>query len=176
MRSLALRERGLRLTSSSSGLFHLALHVAGLHQVLHQAVLQRVVGDDRQPSARAQGLGGRLEHLAQGLHLVVHLDAQCLEDAGQLLLLAFAAEEGLHDVQELADGGDGGVGPCLGDGGRQLAAVLQLAVEVEHVGQAFLIVGVDDVGRRLSRPLVHAHVQRAVEAEGEAPLAVVEVV
>ena len=58
----------------------LAGEVAATHEVLHQPVLQRVVGDDHQPAAGAQYLPALFEGHFQCTHLPVDLDAQGLEE------------------------------------------------------------------------------------------------
>ena len=63
---------------------------------------------------------------------------------------------------------------CLDDSGGDAPCRPQFTIEVEDICQLRLGGCVDDVGRRGTCPLVHAHVQRSVETEGEAAALVVE--
>ena len=68
----------------------LSLHVACLDDVLYHAVLEGMVREDAEPSAWSEQSDGCPKHLAQGEHLAVDLNAKCLKDTGQVLLLAVA--------------------------------------------------------------------------------------
>ena len=51
----------------------------------------------------------------------------------------------------------------------------QFTVVVENVGELLFRIGVHHFGSRSACTLVHSHIQRSVEAEGESPLGIVEV-
>ena len=102
-RSRALRDRGLRSISSAvgrrgcgptgarrgdrpqthTGDFGRTRAAAALggDEALHDAVLQRVIADDREAAAVAQHVDGRLKRYRQSLEFAVDRDAQRLEDA-----------------------------------------------------------------------------------------------
>ena len=86
------------LDTSEEILPYLTLGIAGLHEILHDAVLQRVVGDDGESSAFAEQSTGAVLHLFQGILLMVHLDTKCLEQFGGLFLLPLTREELFRDL------------------------------------------------------------------------------
>ena len=133
-----------------------------------------MIGKYHQTPSGAKQLGGRLQHLLQGLHLLIDLDAQGLEQLGHLLLLAVAPEEALHRFVELSRCLNRCQRTSLHDYRRQLTAIEQLAIEVEYLGQTLLVVGVDNIGGRAPLATVHAHIQLGIEAEREAQLTLIE--
>ena len=155
------------LYTSEEILNHLSLQIACPHHVLHHPVFQRVIGDDRQASSSLKQVAGGAEHLPQGIHLVVHLDAQRLEHLRHLLLLPFTLEVFLHGLHQVAGGFDTLDASGLDDGGSHPAGALQLTVDIEDVRQLLLAVVVEDVGSGYSRAFVHPHIQRRIETEGE---------
>ena len=64
-------------------LLDLPLEIAALEEILHQPILQRVVGNHHQATSRAEHLQALLEGHLQRLHLAIHLDAQGLKQFGQ---------------------------------------------------------------------------------------------
>ena len=161
---------------SEEVLFYFPFNVPASHEVLHDAVFERVVGDYHQSSAGAEQGRSGTEHVAEGFHLAVHLYAQGLKQAGQVFLLALTLEKGGNHLGQLLRGGDGPRGSALGDGGGNLSCVVELAVVVENVGQPVFIVVSHDVGCGLSRAFVHPHVERSVLPEGEPAPGLIEMV
>ena len=76
------------------------LRVATLHDILDHAVFKAMVGDHYDASARLDNLGAASEHGVEGVHLVVYLDAQCLEDFGKRLVLIILGSDGLDDLSQ----------------------------------------------------------------------------
>ena len=74
----------------------------GAQEVFHQAVLERVEGDDRQPAAGGEGFDRLRQHRLDLAELVVGGDAQGLEDARRV---AAGAPAGVRR-QRLLDGGE----------------------------------------------------------------------
>ena len=102
----------------------------------------------------------------QFAQLVIHMDAQRLEGAGGgmdgMAQRGGALRLG-HDLGQLRGAGDGAGGD---DGAGDAAGVLFLAQPRDHRGQGAVIGAVDEIGGGFARK-AHAHVQRAVFAEGK---------
>ena len=162
-------------------LLHTAFHISRLHHVLHNTVFQRVIGDDRQATALCEQFGGGQQHLTQGIHLVVHLDAQRLEEFRHVLLhatvvaLAAAPQQRLSQLHELTGGLQRLLLAGFHHSGGNAAGGLQFPIEVEDVGQLLLPIGVQHRGGSRARPLVHSHVEGSLETEREATGGIVEV-
>src|SRR5512146_1664752 len=85
--------------------------------MLDRAVLQRMVGDDRETAARPEPSGGALEKRGEALELVVDRDAQGLEGAGRRMDRAAMARAGgaFDDPPQLRGGGQRTAAPGLHD-------------------------------------------------------------
>ena len=103
------------------------------------------------------------------------MDAQPLKCAGGGVdAVLGAADNRADDIGELAGGLDTGFSAGADDGAGNGAGASLLAVLVDHVGEVAFVHGVDHVRRRRAARGVHAHIQRAVLAEGEAALRLVD--
>ena len=107
---------------------------------------------------------------------MVHLNAQCLEHAGQVLFLPFARHERLDHLEQIVDGFEVFCVSSLHYGGGKATAILEFAVEEKHIRQPLFGVVVHQIGRLHSGPPVHSHIERSVKTEGEASLFCIEVV
>jgi hypothetical protein len=144
--------------------------------LLHHPVLERVKGDDREAATGPQDGHGGLEAALQIPELVIHRDAQRLEDARRRIdsprsLRLHAEDEtteivGRHEWLACTPPHDG----------RSDAAGLRLLAELgEDATQLDLTPGVHDVRRRDAASVwIGAHVQRACGAKAEAALSVGE--
>ena len=138
--------------------------------LLDDPVLERVERDDREAAARPQKREGGREALAQVRELVVHRDAQRLEDARCRIhcarSLRFDAEDETTEIVSLQER----LARAASHDGRGDAPRLGLlAVAHEDVAQVFLLPAVHDVGRLLFQSRIGAHVQGSRRAEAEAP-------
>ena len=143
-----------------------------LHEALDDAVLETVEGDHRQPSARPQRALGGAQPGLELVELGVQVDADRLEGA--------RCRVGLHPrvmAQRLAHHGGKLGGPrerASGDdrAGHRAGARL-LAIFLDDPRDLGLVGLVEEFGG--GQPgLAHPHVERAVLAEGEAALGLVE--
>ena len=172
-----IRERGKRRYQSAvAGILDAgAVDVSGAEEVLHRPVFERVVGDDGEASPGAEERFAGFEETAERAHLVIDGDAERLEDAGEALLVVWR-DDRLKRLYERIDRGEpadvGGFfeqkahppcAPCF-------AIVADDLPELVGGGVA------DQFERGASAALVHPHVYRRVEAEGEAALRLVQVV
>ena len=135
-----------------------------------------MVGYHRESSAGGEQFGGSEQHLAQRVHFVVHFNTQCLKESRHVLFLPLALEKRLHGSQKILRCLYLRLLTCLDERCGYASRVLQFAVDVEDVGELFLVVRVHYLGSGASGALVHAHVERRVEAERESAFGVVEVV
>ncbi len=148
-RSLALRARGLRASSSAAG----NQRFAGQHperlaaggerpeRVLDDAVLERVKRDDGEPGARGQPAGRRDQKSVQPLELAVDPDPQRLKRPRRRIdpLVAAARDGAPHDLRELAGRRDRRQPPRLDDAARDPPREALFAELKDHVGQRFLV-------------------------------------
>ena len=135
-----------------------------------------MVGDDGQAPAGAQHLQRLAQQRAQSAELVVHLDAQRLEQLCHLLLGLARVEQRFGHGEQTLHGGHGRRLASLDYGLRQLRRLAQLAVEAEDTRKLLGRSRGQQVGRRAAATAVHAHVERPFPAEGEPARRVVEMV
>ena len=150
---------------------------AGGERTLGDPVLQRVVAEHGDPSAHGQRVDRRGQGGLPGGQLAVDLDPQGLE--GPLGRVPAAALRGGGDdraeqLDEPAGGRERFGDAVLDDGAGDRAGEPFLAVLPQDPGQVVDVVGVEDVGRGGAVRLVHAHVERGVDAVGEAAVLLVE--
>ena len=88
--------------------------------------------------------------------------------------LSLALEERLHYVYEVGRCLYLLAASCFDDSCSYAPGVAQFAVQVEDVCKCLLLVFVYDIGSSLARSFVHSHVERRVEAEGEASALIIE--
>jgi hypothetical protein len=126
---------------------------------------------DREAATRPQQRHGRDETLLKIRELIVHRDAQCLEDARRGIdrarTLLFDAEDETAEIVGLQERL---ARTAPHDGRRDATGFGFFAVAHEDVAQVFLLPAVHDVGRRLFQSRVGAHVQGSRRAEAEAAL------
>ena len=193
--SLAERARGLTAISASEAaiappaLSKVAGMAAGFRQMprlrllagavgdeaLDDAVLERMEGDDGEPAAWLQHALGGEQCAGELAELVIDEDAQRLEDAGGRmdLVLRVAADMRLDRIGKVERALERALlAPPL-DHPRDAAGMPLLAEEAEDAREIAWLEAVDHVGSRRAG-LGHAHVERAVGAEGEAAIGLVE--
>ena len=145
------------------------------HESLHDPVLERVERDDRETAAGAQERERGHKTALEVRELVVHRDAQRLEDARRRIdgagTLLFDAE---HEATEIVRSEERLARAAAHDRRGDAAGLRLFAVLGEDAAQLGLIPGVHDVGRRPAKVWVGAHVQRAFRAKAEASLRVIE--
>ncbi len=138
------------------------------HELLHGTVLERVERDDREAATRSEDAHGGLEAAREVAELVVHRDAEGLEDAGRRIDLPGPA--GLHardEATELVRGHERAARPAAHDRARD-ARGLGLFTELgEDPPEVALIPGVHQVRRRAVEPRVGPHVEGAGGAKAE---------
>ena len=135
-----------------------------------------MVADDHQASAGLQHLGGLHQQLAQRIQLAVHLDAQRLEEHGQVFVLHASRQMAAHGLAQVCGGRYLTLAAGLDDGLGHLASVGQLAVEAQDARQLLVVGVVHQVARRSGAATVHAQVQLALEAGRETALGHIELV
>src|SRR4051794_20603897 len=143
-----------------------ALAVA--HELLDEAVLERVEADHREASARTEHRESGRERTLERAELVVHGDAQRLEDALGGMPVAEArrsGDRGLDDVDELRRRVDRAPPQ---DRARDLPRVPLLAVALEYVGELSLRLLVHEPSGGERAGWIHAHVERRVRRVREA--------
>jgi hypothetical protein len=142
--------------------------------ILHDAVLTRVVREDRDAAAGSEHVDGLVDAAGQDVELAVDLDANGLEGALRRMAAATTGRrrDGVaHDGREL-DGRGHGAGGHDGPGD---APGEPLVTEVAHdAGQLGLVIGVDHVGGGAPGRAVHPHVEGSVLAVTEATVGPIE--
>ena len=145
-------------------------------ELLHHPILERLKSYDREPAAGTQDRHGGDETLLEIRKLVVHRDAQRLEDtrggigpAPALLLLHTE-----HESSEVVCREERLARTAAHDRGGYARRFGLLAVAREDVAKVVLIPAVHDVRRRDGESWIGAHVQRSFRAKAEAPLRVRE--
>jgi hypothetical protein len=153
-----------------------AARAGGEHR-LGDPVLEGVVGEHGDPSADGEGVDGGGEGTLPYAQFVVDRDTQRLEGplarvpAGALRSGGDGGGEQLDELGRCGDGADGSLGEDrAGDprGESLLAVVTQDPRQLRGIRSG------QQIGRALSAALIHPHVERPVEAVGEAAPAVVE--
>ena len=124
-----------------------------------------MVGQHGKTASGTQHAAGGLQHFMQGVHFVVHLDAQGLEYLGQVFLFAGRPHERPHHVEQIGHLLQRSFLTAAHQHGSQPATVFQLAVKRKDAAQVGLVVRIDYLSRGQLGLLVHAHVQRCVETE-----------
>ena len=132
--------------------------------LLGQAVLARVVTDDRAHAPDLQVRQGRGQGGLELAELVVDLNAQGLEDpaGGVALPAGRRRHRRRHDFGQLPRGGQW---PGFHDGTGDTPGQTSLSVLPEQRRQVLYRQGVDDVGGSGARRRVHTHVERPVLTE-----------
>ncbi len=143
-------------------------------ELLDDAILERMEGDDHQTTAGLQHPLGRNQRRFQFAELVVHRDAQRLEGARRRVDVAgLGAHDAADDVGKALRRGDRGFRALADDGLGDMARQALLAIGVDEVGEVGLLEPRDEVGGAVALAR-HAHVERPVEAEGEAAVGLVQ--
>ncbi len=100
-------------------LFHLAAEFPFGDKVFYQPVFQRMVGHDHQPPARNQHLGRLDQKIFQRLQLLVHLDAQGLENLRQVFIFFSARDETANGIFQIGNRNDRCIQPRGNNSSRQ---------------------------------------------------------
>ena len=122
-----------------------------------------MVAHHHQPATGAQHVGRLQQHFLQGLHFLVHLDAQGLKNLGQILVFLAARRAGRNGLFELGNGSEATAAPGRAHGGGQRAGIGHLAVHAENAVQVGFLIIVEDIGGRERAVGVHSHIERAIE-------------
>lgn len=112
-----------------------AIEVAGLHEILDEAILKGMVGDDSETTAGLEDAESLLKESLEGIDFAIDLDAQSLEDLSELLLLLSGIDEGADDLEQALDGGDGSLLTGLDDSCSDASGIFEFAQEKEHIGE-----------------------------------------
>src|SRR2546423_6963885 len=134
----------------------------GAEKALYDAVLERVEGDHREPSARPQHLERRRQRTLERAELVVDLDPQRLEDPLRGMALAESRRRRnrlLDDLDEVARPLERLLAASLDDRARDLARVALFAVTAEDLPAVSFGGVVHDVARGQLGRRIHAHVE-----------------
>lgn len=143
--------------------------------LLGDPVLERMKRYDREAATRPQNRHGRDETLLKIRELVVHRDAQRLEDARCRVHAARSlCLDAKDEAAEIVGLQERLARAAPHDGRGDATGFGFLAVAHENVAQVFLLPAVHDVGRRLFQSRVGAHVQGSCRAEAEAPCGIGE--
>ena len=148
---------------------------ASLHQeVLDDAILERVKGDDDQPPGGLEYALGGGEAARQFGKLVVDENPQRLEGPRRRMDHAFArAHHACDDVGERARRADRPLVARLGDRARDGPRLVLFAERGDDGGELALARGGDDIGGARA-VAAHAHIERPVEPEGKAARGFIE--
>ena len=145
------------------------------HESLHDPVLERVEGDDRETATGTEERECRRETAFQVVQLVVHRDAQRLEDARRGIDRARALGlDAEHELAQVIGREERLARATPHDRSRDPAGLGLLAVLGEDATELALIPGVHDVRRRDAKLGIGAHIEWTRSAEAEASLDVRE--
>ena len=194
-RMIAERARGLARTSVSPGLMRASarsrrrrfgaangarrstsLLALARDEGLDDAVFERMEADHDQPAARRQQVERRVQALFELLKLGIDENPKSLKCARCRVLARLAGlDRTSHDVGQLA-GGSNGFAAFAASNKRLCNRYSKpfFPIVTYHLRNVALVGAGKKVGRALAAGGVHAHVQRAVEAEAEAALGVVD--
>ena len=153
-----------------------ALPAALAEEALHRAVLERVKRHHDCAAARPQQALDLVQAPLDLADLVVHADAKRLESARRRVDSAPgpARHRAAHDLGELAGARDRRVRTGRDDGPRDRPRPALLAEVGDDRGEIVLLLAIDQIGGGGTRIVpIHAHVERSVETEREAPRPVV---
>jgi hypothetical protein len=145
------------------------------HELLHDAVFERVETDNHQSTAFIEDLEGLRQHHRQLFKLLIDVNPYSLEGARRRVLMWLARGNGFcHDLGKL---------PCAVD---RPARSSRNNRSCNLFSKPFFAIAPDDLPdllfRRLLQPLrrglpaarIHPHVERPVEAEAESPFRLVK--
>jgi hypothetical protein len=152
------------------------LAAAVLEAALDDAVLERVEGDHAEAGAAGEAAADRVEAALERAELVVHRDAERLEDAGRRVAATGARDDVRDGVGEVAGGAEGTVAADVHEMGHDADGGVFLAVFAEDADEFLGRLLVHDVGGRARGVGAHAHIERAVVLEREAAGGGVELV
>ena len=139
-------------------------------KALDDAVFQRMKADHNQPPALLQRGHGLRQHLAQLIQFPVDKDPDRLEGArGRMLFFPFGRHSAADQIGELAGGRNLLPASLADDGPGDAPGRGFLAVLIDHIRDLFFRRAREPVRRRWPLAVVHAHIQRPVQTEAEAP-------
>ena len=146
-----------------------------LQKALHDAVLERMEGDDDEPAAVAKHRLGGAERARQLLELAIDEDAERLKRARRRMDARRAGRAGRarDDLGEPRGAEDRLFCARPLDGAGDAPGLPLLAVDADDGGEV-ASGGLVHQRRGVGAASAHAHVERTVEAEGEAALRLVE--
>ena len=140
-----------------------------LKELLDDAVLQRMEGDDHEPPAWGQSSFGGFERRRQFLQFMIYGDAQCLENTGrwrQTMLMRMAN----HPFQQICQFLGTLPWTLLTTGDDRPGDLAGKALFAEFPENIRKFLGgklIEQISGSCSRGRVHPHVQRSIKAEGE---------
>ena len=139
------------------------------HESLHDPILERVERDDRETAAGTQHAERCRKAALQVRELVVHRDAQRLEDARRRIDRARALGlDAEHELPEVVGREERLARASAHDRRRDAPGLRLLAVLGEDAAKLALIPGIHDVRRRDAKPGIGAHIEWTRSAEAEA--------
>ena len=138
--------------------------------------------DHREAAADPQRRQRPFEAPAQFVEFAVDADADSLEGAGGGMFAAalaigralVAGRGGSDDLREPGGAGDGCPAPFADDGRGDAPGMALFAIAENRLGDFVLGGAVEPLGGADSAARVHAHVERAIAAETEAPVLVLK--
>ena len=149
----------------------------GPQEALDDPILERMEGDDGQPTVGTEQLERCRQRALEGAELVVDLDPERLEHPLRRMTLAEPGRRRhrlLDRLDEVAGAGERLLGAAPDDRPRDRARVALLAVTAEDLGQPPLVRLVHDVARGALGGRIHPHVERRVGGIREPALRPVE--
>src|SRR5258705_676810 len=145
-------------------------------RVLHDAVFTGMIGDDAQPAAGDQRVAQRGQRRGEKLELLIHGDAERLEQAREIGRTRARAQDGADRIHEIVADREGGGEPAPDDLFRQRTPATLVSGVRKHRAEPLSRPRVQDIPRGYSpppfpRPLSpHSHIERRAGPKGESAL------
>ena len=140
-------------------------------ELFDDPILERVKGDDRDPASGAEDAHRAFERHREVRELVIHRDAERLEDPrGRIDAPRTAGLHARDEAAELVSGPEGRLGAATDDRPGDPCGFGLFAVFGEDAAKVVPGPAVHDVGCSEAKVRVGTHIQRASRAKAEAPL------
>lgn len=128
-----------------------------------------MIGHDREDSTWVETIAQARERKPESPDLVVHRDAHCLKQPGEISRARALAQRAANRFHEIVARGERRPLAASNDLAGQARGARLVAVFSEDLGEAVLVTIVEKLGGGVARS-AHAHVERRAFAEGEAAL------
>jgi hypothetical protein len=145
-------------------------------RALDQTVFPRMIGDDHHGAVRQEAIAQHREGALQNAQLVVHGDAQCLEEGCELRWPAPRSQHGTDGTHEVVTDKERTGSPSPNDFARNAARPRFVGVFAKDTDQLTLIAVIEDARRVRVRVGTHAHVEWCALPESESAIAFIELV